>query len=110
MELDAVKIALDILNGTNRRIRAIGDHLKALWNDLHMIAMAHPDRAAALDEEAVEQRPGTVHALQLGMAVFALAGRHHLAAEVLTHQLHAVADTEHGHAQFEQLFGDGRRT
>jgi len=47
--------------------------------------------------------------MQVGVAELALPRRHHLAAEMPAHQLHAVADPQHRHAQLEQLLGHCRR-
>ena len=108
MELHPVELAGHVLDGADRRVGGAGDDLEAGRNGLDVVAVAHPDRALAVDEETVEERSRLPLGKQVGMAELALAGRHHLAAEVAGEQLHAVADAEDRHAEFEQLLGDGR--
>src|SRR6185369_5148893 len=72
-----------------------------------MIAVAHPDRALAVDKKTLKQRSRLTGSQQFGMTEFALSGRHNLASEMKTHQLHAVADTQHRHTKFEQFSGNG---
>ncbi len=74
----------------------------------------HDRRGSSRPGSAPRQRnrrtaaPGSPWRQQVGMAELALAGRHHLAAEMAAHQLHAVADPQHRHAEFEQLLGNRR--
>ena len=67
--------------------------------------MAHPDGLVL--RQALEERAGLRG--ELRAAELRHAGALDGAAEVLRHQLHAVADAEHGHAELEQLRVDLRR-
>ena len=44
-----------------------------------------------------------------GLAVFPLGGRAHMAAQQMHHQLAAIANAQHGHAQLKQFLGVGGR-
>ena len=109
VELDAVQPAAGVLDGADRRVGRGRHHLEAGRDPGDVVAVAHPDRALPLDEEAVEERAGLAAGQQLGMAELPLARRHHLAAEVTAHELHTVADPQHRHPQLEQLLGHRRR-
>ena len=108
VELHPVEVAGDVLDGADRGVGGAGDDLETGGDARHVVAVAHPHRAFAVDEEAVEEGPGHALGLQLGMAELALAGRHHHAAEVAGQELHAVADAEDRHAELEELLGNGR--
>jgi hypothetical protein len=71
--------------------------------------MAHPDRAFPFHKEPVEQRPRLATELQFCMAELPLAGRDDLPAKVTAHQLHAVADPQNRHSQFEEILDHCRR-
>jgi len=105
MELHSVEAAGDILDGADRGVFGARHHLETGRNLGNMVAVTHPYRALALDEKLFEQRSRPTHGMQLGMAVFALAGGHHLATEMAGQQLHAVADAEHRHPEVEQGLG-----
>ena len=80
--------------------------LKPGGMSIDLVAVAHPDlehavalgRAEVLD--AIEQRRVAARA-HFGIAELAHLARLHLAAELLRHGLHAVADAEHRHAELE---------
>jgi hypothetical protein len=104
------------------RIVGAGDELEAVGHLLDAVAVAHPDveQAVALGGGVildVAQQPRVTARTDLGVAVFVVVGVDHLAAEVLGHRLHAVADAEHRHAELEHLgwharglvLGDRRR-
>ena len=65
-----------------------------------LVAVAHPDLQGG--GQAGEQRRGGVFDGDFGVAVLALGRRAHLAAQVMDDEVQAVADAEHGHAEFEE--------
>ena len=69
--------------------------VEALGQPRDRVAVAHPDRLLALDagEQAVVRGDADV-----GRAVLAVVGREDVAAELVGHQLRAVADAEDGDA------------
>ncbi len=58
VKLDAVKIAVHVLNNSNRRIVRMRYNFKSCWDFCNMIAVAHPDRTSAFNEKAVKKRSG----------------------------------------------------
>src|SRR5210317_154082 len=108
MELHTIEVTLKILDATDRSIFGDGNFFKAPGLNLDMITMAHPDRAMTINEEAVKKRAGSVLGDQVGVAVLTLACRHDPAAEVVTHQLHAVTDTQNRDSQLEKFFFNSR--
>ena len=68
--------------------------------------MARPD--AAPRRQAAEERPARLR-LEHGLAVLAVPGALHLAAQHVAHELHAVADAHDRHPQLEQLRVAARR-
>ncbi len=108
MKLDAVKVTLEILDSADRRIVCRGDFFKALRNHLDMIAVTHPHRAVPIDKETVEEGSGLALGKEVGVTVLTLTGWNNLPAKVMTHQLHAITDSQHGDAEFEQFFLNGR--
>ncbi len=94
VELDAVQAALGRLECCDRRrVGAAGDR-SSLRRRGHGVTMAHPG-GLFLRQAGGE---GTGHP-DTGLAEFGRARPLDAAAEVLRHQLHAVADAEHGHAE-----------
>ncbi len=108
MELNTVETALDILNGADRGVGSAGDDLETGGYLCHMISVTHPDRALSFDEKTVEKRAWGAAGMQVSVTKFTLAGRDDITAEMPAHQLHAVADAEHRHTEFEQFLGHGR--
>jgi hypothetical protein len=93
VELDAVQVPLRGLEGGDRgRVGPAGD-ARALGRSGDGVAVAHP-------ADLLLRQPGGERAsdLQLGLAELA-RGALDAAAEVLRHQLHPVADAEHGDAE-----------
>ncbi|GAB1411745.1 hypothetical protein MASR1M97_04810 [Candidatus Desulfobacillus denitrificans] len=84
--------------------------LKPGGSSVDLVAVAHPDveQAVALGIGAVLdacQQLGVAAGAKLRIAEFALFSSLDLAAELFGHGLHAVADAEHRHAQFEHDLG-----
>ena len=109
MKLDTIETAANVLNGSHRGILRPSCDRKASGDLFHMIAMAHPDRAFAVDEKSVKKRAGRMQRLQVGVAIFPLAGRHDQTAKMAGQKLHAVADAQHRHPEFKQGLGHTRR-
>src|SRR5207245_5311057 len=73
------------------------------WLDVR-VPVARPNGEAVLRIEPHEQAPpARFPDHPLGAPVFPLAGWPHRAARQLRHELHAVADAQHGHAQRQEL-------
>src|SRR5210317_1317358 len=104
MELYAVQVAFKVLDAAYRGVVRLGNFLEATGDDLNMITVAHPDRAVTIDKKAVKKRAGRIFRQKVGMTILALACRHDPATEMVTHQLHAIADTQHGDPHFEEFF------
>ncbi len=92
MELDAVQVAARVGQAGVRRGVGLRDRPEALRRADDRVAVAHPDRLLALD--AGEQPIGIGQA-DGGRTVLPLRRRHDLAAELVGHELQAVADAEH---------------
>jgi hypothetical protein len=80
--------------------------LKPRWQLGHLVAVAHPhlEHAVAFGRGEVRnavQQPGVPAGTHLGIAKLALVAALHLAAELLGHGLHAIADAQHRHAEAE---------
>ena len=84
----------------------MGHDLKTVRDLGNMITMAHPDRTFTFDEKTVEQHIRFSTGVQVGMTKLALAGRDNLSSEVSADQLHAVADPQNRHTQFENFTAD----
>ena len=79
----------------------MGDDLEAFGEFGDAVAMAHPHLIMGADRpEPIEQRR-VARDLDIGAAEFALVGGFDAAAELLHQSLLAVADAEHGDAEFE---------
>src|SRR6266540_141796 len=105
MELDAVETSLGMLEGGDRGRGRGGGHLRAHRRLDDRVAVAHPHRLLAgnsLEERAAPR-------LQRRLAELGHPGAVDAAAELLSHQLHPVADAERGDAELEQLRIDTRR-
>ena len=81
-------------------------HAEPLRGARHGVAVAHPHGVGR--GQVVEQHAGPVD-IERGRAVLALPVAADLAAERLRHELVAVADAEHRHAELEQPRVDLRR-
>ena len=91
VELDAVQVARRVDEAGERRGVGLGGRAEAVRQAGDRVAVAHPDRLVAIEagEEAVVggDRDGR-------RAVLALVEREDVAAELVGHQLGAVADAE----------------
>ncbi len=99
VELDAVEGLRLILEGGDRRRRGARDDARPPRRRGDRVAMAHP-------RDLLGRQAGEQPALGLGVELGAAELRHSrpldAPAELLRHQLHAVADPEHRHARLEQ--------
>ena len=106
VELDGEQAALAILHrGDGDPVGGRGD-AEAFGRARDGVAVAHPDGVGR--RQVLQQRAG-LRDVELGPAVLPVAGRRDLPAEVLRHQLVAVADPEHRDAEVEQPRVDLRR-
>lgn len=106
VELDAEeapRLVADCRVGAVRRGRA---HLEARRDRRDAVAVAHPDGERV--GEALEELVARLDR-HLGLAVFAPLAGLHLAAQLLAHELHAVADAEDRHAEVEDRAVDAGR-
>ena len=71
------------------------------------VAVRHPDRQRAF--ETFEQRRVGMQQVDLGVAVLALVAGHDFAAQLVRHELQAVADAEHRQAEMQHALVGGRR-
>src|SRR5690554_1391437 len=110
MELHAVETTVLVGHGGNGTARRAGDHLEALGERDHLVAVAHPYIQGqytvighrvldAVEEGALADQ---IHA---GIAELTDIAALDPAAQLGSHGLHAVADTQHGHAQLEHQLG-----
>ena len=114
MELHGVEAPRFIDHGGERRVGALRHRGESRRQRLDAVAVAHPhvEHGAALRvlaiEQPVEQLVGR-DAGDFGVAELTVIAGQHLAAELLRHGLHAVADAEHGHAELEHRLRCARR-
>ena len=99
VELERVEAARVVEHRGERACGRDGPALERGGDRLHAVAVAHPYRDRAGD--AVEERVSGLH-LDRHLAVLALHARHHAPAELVAHELHAVADAEDGNAHLEE--------
>ena len=103
VELDAVQVPVRRLEGGDRGRVGAGGHLGPVRCRSHGIAVAHPAR---LDfRKSLAQCPAQAKRRLAELARSALDAP----TEILRHQLHAVADTEHRHAELVDPRIDLRR-
>ena len=103
MELHTVEAAGFVAYADGRAGRAVRDKAEALRYLCHIVSVAHP--RDALGWKSLEQAAAGIEKGR-GLAVFTGGVRlrgGHLAAEVMRHELAAVADSEHGDAELEYL-------
>ena len=98
MELHAVELSFRVLDGGVGAARGVRDGAEAGGKALDLDAVAHPADTRRLN--AVEQQTRAV-VRQLHLAVLTDLGSAAGAAELMDHQLLAVADAENGQAQLE---------
>ncbi|MPN42960.1 hypothetical protein SDC9_190518 [bioreactor metagenome] len=108
VELDAVEFFCCIGEGCNRTVVVCRSHFKASRDFSDFVAMAHPN---SLDVgKAFEHWRIQIKDLDVGTSVFSFFSRNDFSAEVVSHQLHAVADSqyrdthsENGRIDFESI-------
>jgi hypothetical protein len=112
--LQAVEMAC-LVGHCRDRARFGGRHqLEARRHFQHLVTVAHPDLQHAVTfrrgevANAFEQARMIARA-HLGVTEFAQVTIVDLAAKLLGHRLHAVADAEHRHAEFEHCLRHARR-
>ena len=98
MELHAVELSVRVLDGGVGAARGVRDGAEAGGKALDLDAVAHPADARRLN--AVEQQTRAV-VRQLHLAILADLGSAAGTAELMDHQLLAVADAENGQTQLE---------
>ena len=100
VKLDTVESALLVLDTRIRRIFGNRSCHEAGRKFFQFVAVGIPD--AQLLREPGEEFTGLLDG-ELTVAVFARLAVRHVAAEVVPHELHPVADAEHGDAERENL-------
>ncbi len=106
VELHGVELARLVGHRGDRRGLVAADDLEAGRQLGHLVAVRHPDfeQAVALGIDAIldaVEQLGVAVGAHLGEAELALARTLDLAAQLLRHGLHAVADAQHRHAELE---------
>ena len=111
VELYAVELLLFPGHGRNRAARGRGGHGEGVRGLGHLVTVAHPHVQQGVAGgrvyvvlDVLEQGSFGIQT-DLGVAELALVGAFHLAAQLLGHGLHAVADTKHRQAHFEHALG-----
>ena len=99
VELDAVEAFGGVFHHRNRAGRRIADDDEAIGQFAHLVAVAHPyvQRVRRAVKNAAGQL--AIDCFYLRIAKLALVAGLHRAAQMMRHELHAVADAKHGHAQ-----------
>lgn len=106
VELHGVEMARFVGHRRDRRRVIAADHLEARRQFGDLVAVAHPDieQTMALFVgpvlDVAEQRRVAARA-DLGITELPLARAFDLAAQLLCHGLHAIADAEHRHTEFK---------
>ena len=109
MEQQPVEPPRVIGDGGERRALAHAHHTETRRQPRHAVAMAHPDLLApALVPDALEQH-AVVGQIDERAAELAMVRALHLAAQLVAHRLHAVADAQHRHAGLEHALRRARR-
>ena len=107
VELDAVEAPALVLEGRDRRRGRGRDGSGAFGRRHDRVAVAHPDDLVV--RQAGEQAALAVGHLELGPTELGCVRPIDPAAELPGHELHAVADAEHGHARLEERAVDAGR-
>ena len=100
MELHGIEISRAVLHRGNRAGFTVSGRNKSLRQSGNIIGVAHPDNG--IFRYAGKKRGLSVSG-NSGLAVFPDGRRLHLAAQKVRHELRAVADAQHGHAQRKDL-------
>src|SRR2546423_2475140 len=106
MKLNAVETTRFVCD-TRDRTRFSRGHEFESWRYLHhLIAVAHPHLEHAVSFRRAQifnalEQPGVASCTYLRITEFSDPAGLDLAAKLLSHRLHAVADAEHGNAKLE---------
>jgi hypothetical protein len=106
VELHAVVSTLVVEHAGDRAARGAGQDVEIAWHLGDLVTVAHPyveaEQAVGVDVvfDAVEQAALADH-VNAGITELTQLGTFNLAAQLLGHGLHAVADTEDRYAQVE---------
>ena len=102
VELHGIEAAVEVGSDRKGRIGGCAVDGETGRDPAYMIAVAHPDLFALLEEPALEQVDPVLGRLDVGAAEFGGAvAALDVAAQHLHHDLLAVADAQHRHAQLE---------
>ena len=112
VKLHAIEMPRLVGHAGNRATRRAGHELEAGRQRGHLVAVAHPDLEHAVvfgrgEVGNVLEQGGMAMGAHFGVAKLARVAAFDLAAELLRHGLHAVANAQHRHAQRKH---GGRRT
>jgi len=104
VELHAVVAALVVEHASNRAARGAGQDVEVFRHAGDLVTVAHPyvEAEQAIGVDVVfntVQQAALAHYINAGITEFTQFGTFDLAAQLLGHGLHAVADTEDRHAQ-----------
>jgi hypothetical protein len=99
MKLQCKQLALTIFNRCVRRVFRGCDRFESPGNFCQPVSMRVPDLQFL--GQVGEQWAEAVLYAQGSFAEFALQSLLHLASQVITHQLQAVADPQHGNSEFK---------
>ena len=108
MKLHAPELAADRFDGGKRAVRTGANAAKTVGQRFDPIAVAHPHGEVFAGRKAGKQLRGRFQA-NGRPAVFAMAGRHHLATQEQAGELNAIANPQDGHIQAEDLRRDPGR-
>ena len=100
MKLDAVELLFRLLDGREWRVVGVTDGTEATREFCQFVAMGIPDVHGVAQFGKERAFPAD---LELTATVFTLGGMFDFPAEVMGHELHAVADAENRNAQIENL-------
>ena len=101
VELNAVKVFRTVFHNGNGARRRMPRDAKALRQPENLIAVAHP-HIQRMRRIFNATRQIALFRAHLSIAEFALIARLHLAAQMMRHKLHAIANPQHRHAQIKQ--------
>ena len=106
MKLHGIPLLRRILD-RGHRIRCLADQLEARRQLQRLVAVRHPHRQRTL--QAFEQRRVVAQQLNLRVAVLALVGGADFAAQLVHHELQAVADAQHRQSKMQDALVGRRR-
>ena len=107
MPLHAIEFAAFIGHGSNGRTLSMSQHAEAFRGLIHCHAVAHP---RVLFGRRTFKNAFGVGDDSLSLAVFAKSRLIYVAAQLMRHDLEAIANAKHGNSRVEDLLVDSRRT